>query len=192
MGFISRLKDKYNHKREVATWQPLSDELKLMYIKAKACEDWICDWGTPTRKELLSKYTSMEGLKFSIKHNIPSVEFFEKNLKGKCEDMGIYINDENAKSVNQETVVLNGSCNADILIDKRDYALYHVHVRHNSIANIRATHGSYVWVKVYGNAAHIKCEVSDGAKIIVFYMNEKGKKVIFKKQITSTNSPYML
>lgn len=192
MGFISRLKEKYNHKRDVATWRPLSEELKLMYIKAKACQEWIDDWGTPTRKELLSKYTNFCGLKFSINHNIPSVDFFEKNLKGKCEDMGIYINDDNSKSINQEVTVLNGSCNVDVLIDKREYALYHVHVRHSSIANITATHGSYVWVKVYGNAAHIKCDVFDGAKVIVFYMNEKGTKTIFKKEVSSFNSPYML
>lgn len=192
MGFIQKIKDNYAHKKEVAMWHPLSEKLRQVYIEAGLCIDWTREWGEPTRKELLSKYTSFAGVKFSIEHDIPPVDFIDKNLKGHCEDMGIYVNDDHVNPYNQETVVLNGICNADILVDNNDIAIRHVHVRHNSIANITADNGSYVWVKVYGNQAHIKCKAIDRSNIVVFYMNEKGTKTIFKHIVTSTNSPYKL
>lgn len=192
MGFIQKIKDRYAYKKEVAMWHPLSEKLRQVYVEAGLCETWTSNWGEPTRKELLSKYTSFAGVKFSIEHNIPSVDFIDKNLKGHCEDMGIYVNDDNVKSHNQETVVLNGNCNGVISVDNNRIAIHYIHVRNNTIINVEALNGSYSWIKVYGNQAHIKLNVKDGAKVVVFYMNEKGTATIFKKNITESNSPYIL
>lgn len=58
----------------------------------------------------------IRGIDFCIKNDYPTLDFLRTNFKGKCEDYGVYVDDEVVEK-NRKDVVLNGGCKAMLEYD---------------------------------------------------------------------------
>lgn len=138
----------------------LQEELKQQAISLGLCKQWQDEWGNPDIAELCNKY--IRGLDFCIKHDYPSLDYLERNFKGKVEKYGIYIND-NATVLNQRNIIANGSCKlfveAGVVCD--------VTIRHTSEIHIVATNNAFVYVSMHDNSRLFIDKKDAGCRICV-------------------------
>lgn len=185
MNKLTKAIKKISLSKEQREWYDTSEELKQMFVKAGLCEGWTKAWGNPTRKELISKYTS--GIKFAIEHNIPYLPYLRKVFKGNCEDMGVFIDDETINIANYPVVVCNGNCLGDILVNKRDISFYQIHVRHDSYLDIVSDNDGWVFVYMYGDKCKVRCTAKKMSNIVIFKYSEDGTE-FFGKQAVIKNT----
>lgn len=175
------LMGRFTLSKEQKEWYHISQELKAMFKNADACDEVMSQWGNPTRKELLKMYTN--NIKFCIEKNLPYLPYIRKVWKGKCEDMGIFVDNEEIDILNYPIAVCNGSCLGDISYNKNHTAIYQIYARHSTYLNITAENDCFVFVFMYGNKCRVKCTAKDKSKIVVFKYDDTGLEFYGKKAI---------
>lgn len=132
------------------TDKEISEEMKAQATRLGLCEKWQEEWEAGTsRDELVEKF--VRGLDFCIAHDFPSAEVMKRDFGEVIHRHGVWV-DERVSVRSVGTVVLNGSCEAEIEYDGFDCA--RVWVRHRSRARI--TVGGLARVRVM---ALDECEV---------------------------------
>lgn len=103
------------------------------------------------------------GIDFCISENYPTLEFLRENLKGKCEEFGIFIDDQ-VSITNLSDSVLNGSCSANLVYS--DYTVSRLYIRHNSKAIIDICDHAIVTVDAFDNSS-LEITASEGTKVLI-------------------------
>lgn len=100
-----------------------------------------------TMDELAQLYTT--GHDFCMRNDVPNADFFRQNLKGKCEQYGVYV-DDSVSDVNAKKIFLLGKSNASLHYDGHTVA--QVFVKHDTSCVVMAKDFSHVTVCAYDNA----------------------------------------
>lgn len=113
-------------------------------------------------KDLADLYK--RGIDFCISEDYPTLDFLRENFKGKCEDFGVYIDDE-VDAINQDQVVLNGACRAVLAYD--GYSVSRVYARHGAEVAINACDSAWVTVDAFDDARIVVAVAGKDAHVSV-------------------------
>lgn len=114
----------------------------------------------------------IRGIDFCIKNDYPTLDFLRTNFKGKCEDYGVYVDDEVVEK-NRKDVVLNGSCKA--MLEYDGFAVSNIYIRHNSKASVNVGDHAIVTIDIFDNSYLAIAVAGKYAKVLV---NVYGKATV--------------
>lgn len=150
----------------------LIKQLKADGIEKGLCRAWQMKLRAGLSLEQLVKLY-VRGIDFCISEDYPTLDYLREHFKGKCEQYGVFVDDEVVGLKNAANVVLNGDCKAMLEYDA--YAVSQVYVRHNSnvsinvadnaIVTVDAFDDSKLYVAVAGSEARITINAYGNAQI---------------------------
>lgn len=114
----------------------------------------------------------IRGIDFCIKNDYPTLDFLRTNFKGKCEDYGVYVDDEVVEK-NRKDVVLNGDCKA--MLEYDGFAVSNIYIRHNSKASVNVGDHAIVTIDIFDNSYLAIAVAGKYAKVLV---NVYGKATV--------------
>ena len=114
----------------------------------------------------------IRGIDFCIKNDYPTLDFLRTNFKGKCEDYGVYVDDEVVEK-NRKDVVLNGDCKA--MLEYDGFAVSNIYIRHNSKASVNVGDHAIVTIDIFDNSYLAIAVAGEYAKVLV---NVYGKATV--------------
>ncbi|OUO42963.1 hypothetical protein [Muribaculum sp. An287] len=114
----------------------------------------------------------IRGIDFCIKNDYPTLDFLRTNFKGKCEDYGVYVDDEVVEK-NRKDVVLNGDCKA--MLEYDGFAVSNIYIRHNSKASVNVGDHAIVTIDIFDNSYLAIAVAGKYAKVLV---NVYGKAAV--------------
>ena len=142
-------------------------------IQNEICEDWAIKMqNTQTLDELLDMY--IKGIDFSFSTEFLSNDFIRRNLKGKMEHKGIYL-DDSIDLHNQREVVCLGDTRLSYLGNQ--FSVSQMYLRDNVKVKIVAKENAFIMIDIFDNV-QLEIEASDKANVRVNCY--KGAKVTFK------------
>lgn len=106
-----------------------------------------------------------KGIDFCIRKDVPSLDFFRQNFKGKCEPYGVFVDQEDIKVWNRERVSLNGDCKAELLYN--GFSVSRAWIRHNSTARV-----------IVSGLAHLTIDIFDDARLAVAVAGTKARVLV--------------
>ncbi len=126
----------------------------------------------------------VKGIDFCISEDFPTLEFMRDNFKGKCEEFGIFIDDEISDLVDSPDVVLNGHCKA--MLRYSGYTVARIFVRHNSEAAVNVANNAIVTIDAFDDTNLVIATAGSDAQVFVnLYGNAQahciGHGIILKK-----------
>ena len=143
---------------------------KLIYtIKQDAIGKGLCRlWQRKLKnglsyKELAEMY--IKGIDFCISENFPTIDFLEENFKGKCEEYGVFVNDQNVVCSNFSDIVLNGDCRA--VLDYSGYTVSRLFARHNTKATINVFNNAIVTIDAFDKSELVVAVSGENAQVLV-------------------------
>lgn len=114
----------------------------------------------------------IRGIDFCIKNDYPTLDFLRTNFKGKCEDYGVYVDDEVVEK-NRKDVVLNGGCKA--MLEYDGFVVSNIYIRHNSKASVNVGDHAIVTIDIFDNSYLAIAVAGKYAKVLV---NVYGKATV--------------
>lgn len=114
----------------------------------------------------------IRGIDLCIKNDYPTLDFLRTNFKGKCEDYGVYVDDEVVEK-NRKDVVLNGGCKA--MLEYDGFAVSNIYIRHNSKASVNVGDHAIVTIDIFDNSYLAIAVAGKYAKVLV---NVYGKATV--------------
>lgn len=114
----------------------------------------------------------IRGIDFCIKNDYPTLDFLRTNFKGKCEDYGVYVDDEVVEK-NRKDVVLNGDCKA--MLEYDGFAVSNIYIRHNSKSSVNVGDHAIVTIDIFDNSYLAIAVAGKYAKVLV---NVYGKATV--------------
>lgn len=149
----------------------LIHQIKQDGIEKGLCRLWQMklkpDLGVDSLAELY-----IRGIDFCIKNDYPTLDFLRTNFKGKCEDYGVYVDDEVVEK-NRKDVVLNGDCKA--MLEYDGFAVSNIYIRHNSKASVNVGDHAIVTIDIFDNSYLAIAVAGKYAKVLV---NVYGKAAV--------------
>lgn len=137
-------------------------------------------------KALIELY--IRGIDFCIMNDYPTVDFIREHFKGKCEEFGVFIDDD-VEQKNAPNIVLNGNCRAFLEYD--GYSVANIYARHNTRGSVNVSDNSIITIDVFDDSELSVATAGNAAKVFVnVYGNAKveclgsGIKVINKNKKT--------
>lgn len=127
----------------------------------------------------------IRGIDFCIKNDYPTLDFIRTNFKGKCEDYGVYVDDEVVEK-NKKDVVLNGDCKA--MLEYDGFAVSNIYIRHNSKSSVNVGDHAIVTIDIFDNSyLAIAVAGSDAEVLVNVYGDATVETVGGKVKIIRTN-----
>lgn len=126
----------------------------------------------------------VKGIDFCVKEDFPTLEFMRENFKGKCEEFGVFVDDEIPELVDSPDTVLNGNCKA--MIEYSGYTVARVFARHNSEAAVNVANNAIVTIDAFDDTNLVIATAGSDAQVYVnLYGNAQanciGHGIILKK-----------
>lgn len=126
----------------------------------------------------------VKGIDFCISEDFPTLEFMRENFKGKCEEFGIFIDDEVSDLVDSPDVVLNGHCKA--MLRYSGYTVARVFARHNSEAAVNVENNAIVTIDAFDDTNLVIATAGSDTQVFVnLYGNAQahciGHGIVLKK-----------
>lgn len=138
------------------------------------CEEWAVKMeNAQTLDDLLDMY--IEGVDFSFSTEFLSNDFMRRNLKGKMEHKGIFL-DDNPILENTREVVCLGDSRLTYLGNQ--YLVSEIRLKDRTKAKIVAKDSAFIMVDIFDNV-EVEIEAYDKSKVCVNVY--KGAKVTFKE-----------
>lgn len=113
-------------------------------------------------KSLIELY--MRGIDFCIMNDYPTVDFIREHFKGKCEEFGVFIDDD-VEQKNAPNIVLNGNCRAFLEYD--GYSVANIYARHNTRGSVNVSDNSIVTIDIFDDSELNVATAGDDAKVFV-------------------------
>ncbi len=107
----------------------------------------------------------VKGIDFCISEDFPTLEFMRENFKGKCEEFGIFIDDEISDLVDNPDTVLNGNCKA--MLKYSGYTVARVFARHNSEAAVNVANNAIVTIDAFDDTNLVIATAGSDAQVFV-------------------------
>lgn len=137
------------------------------------CEEWAVKMqNAQTLDELLDMY--IKGIDFSFSSEFLSNDFMRRNLKGKMEHKGIFL-DDSIDLHNQREIVCLGDSRINYLGDQ--FSVSQMYLRDNVKARLVVRDSAFVMIDIFDNT-QLEIEASNKANVRVNCY--KGAKVTFK------------
>lgn len=161
----------------------LIQQLKKDGISKGLCRMW--QWKLKSElnmDNLVQLY--VKGIDFCIGEDFPTLEFMRENFKGKCEEFGIFIDDEVSDLVDSPDVVLNGHCKA--MLRYSGYTVARVFARHNSEAAVNVENNAIVTIDAFDDTNLVIATAGSDTQVFVnLYGNAQahciGHGIVLKK-----------
>ena len=158
-------------------------ELKNDGIAKGLCRQWQMKLKDELDVEDLSKLF-IQGIDFCISENFPTLDYFRTHFKGKCEEFGVYVDDEIPELVDSPDTVLNGNCRA--MLKYSGYTVARVFARHNSEAAVNVENNAIVTIDAFDDTNLVVATAGSDAQVFVnLYGNAQahciGHGIILKK-----------
>ena len=161
----------------------LIQQLKKDGISKGLCRMW--QWKLKSElnmDNLVQLY--VKGIDFCISEDFPTLEFIRENFKGKCEEFGIFIDDEVSDLVDSPDVVLNGHCKA--MLRYSGYTVARVFARHNSEAAVNVENNAIVTIDAFDDTNLVVATAGSDTQVFVnLYGNAQahciGHGIVLKK-----------
>lgn len=128
------------------------------------CNPWQAKLSKPLSIEALVRLY-VRGVDFCISKDYPTLDFLRGNLKGKCEQYGVFIDDVIQSKKNIPDVVLNGDCMA--LLEYSDYSVSRVYIRHNSKVAINVSDHALLTIDAFDNSNLVVATAGNAAQVNV-------------------------
>jgi hypothetical protein len=138
------------------------EQLKKDGAKKGLCAEWQNRLTEETSIQKLCELY-IQGIDFCISEDFPSLEILRRDFKGKCESYGVFIDDYIDHAVNKPDLVLNGSCEANLVYN--GYTVSQLYIRHESTAKMIVSDRSVLTIdafdesELYVNVLTPKCKV---------------------------------
>lgn len=113
-------------------------------------------------KSLIELY--IRGIDFCIMNDYPTVDFIREHFKGKCEEFGVFIDDD-VEQKNAPNIVLNGNCRAFLEYD--GYSVANIYARHNPRGSVNVSDNSIVTIDIFDDSELNIATAGDDAKVFV-------------------------
>lgn len=113
-------------------------------------------------KSLIELY--IRGIDFCIMNDYPTVDFIREHFKGKCEEFGVFIDDD-VEQKNAPNIVLNGNCRAFLEYD--GYSVANIYARHNTRGSVNVSDNSIVTIDIFDDSELNVATAGDDAKMFV-------------------------
>lgn len=113
-------------------------------------------------KSLIELY--IRGIDFCIMNDYPTVDFIREHFKGKCEEFGVFIDDD-VEQKNAPNIVLNGNCRAFLEYD--GYSVANIYARHNTRGSVNVSDNSIVTIDIFDDSDLNVATAGDDAKVFV-------------------------
>lgn len=113
-------------------------------------------------KSLIELY--IRGIDFCIMNDYPTVDFIREHFKGKCEEFGVFIDDD-VEQKNAPNIVLNGNCRAFLEYD--GYSVANIYARHNTRGSVNVSDNSIVTIDIFDDSELNVATAGDDAKVFV-------------------------
>lgn len=113
-------------------------------------------------KSLIELY--IRGIDFCIMNDYPTVDFIREHFKGKCEEFGVFIDDD-VEQKNAPNIVLNGNCRAFLEYD--GYSVANIYARHNTRGSVNVSDNSIVTIDIFDDSELNIATAGDDAKVFV-------------------------
>ncbi|WP_312357351.1 hypothetical protein [Empedobacter sp.] len=137
------------------------------------CEEWAVKMeNAQTLDELLDMY--IKGIDFSFSTEFLSNDFMRRNIKGKMEHKGIFL-DDSVDLHNNRDIVCLGDSRLNYLAD--EFSVTQMYLRDNSKARLVVRDSAFVMIDIFDNV-QLEIEASDKANVRVNCY--KGAKVTYK------------
>lgn len=107
----------------------------------------------------------VKGIDFCISEDFPTLEFIRENFKGKCEEFGVYVDDEIPELVDSPDTVLNGNCRA--MLKYSGYTVARVFARHNSEAAVNVANNAIVTIDAFDDTNLVIATAGSDAQVFV-------------------------
>lgn len=164
------------------------EQLKNDGINKGLCHLWQMKLKPGLNVDELAKLY-VRGIDFCIINDYPTLDFIRTNFKGKCEQYGVFVDDEERSIRNLPDVVMNGNCKA--MMEYDGYTVSRIYVRHNSKVSVNVSDYAMVTIDAFDNADLVIAVAGKDAQIMVnMYGNSKvkcigdGIKVTYKNKDT--------
>ena len=99
-------------------------------------------------KELVGLY--FRGIDFCISNDYPTLDFMRKEIKGKGEAYGVFVDDEVRGLRNWANVSLNGGCKA--LLEYDGFSVSRLYIRNTSDAGVCLSGHAFLTVDIFDDA----------------------------------------
>lgn len=99
-------------------------------------------------EEMISLY--IKGIDFCIQEDFPTLNFIRENFKGKCEQHGVFIDDNITDCRNVQDIVLNGNCRA--MLEYDGYSVSRLFARHSTKAAINVSDHAILTIDAFNNS----------------------------------------
>lgn len=113
-------------------------------------------------KSLIELY--IRGIDFCIMNDYPTVDFIREHFKGKCEEFGVFIDDD-VEQKNAPNIVLNGNCRAFLEYD--GYSVANIYARHNTRGSVNVSDNSIVTIDIFDDSELNVATAGDDVKVFV-------------------------
>lgn len=155
----------------------------------EVCEEWAIEMQNSTNlDQLLDMY--IKGIDFTFSTEFLSNDFMRRNLKGKMEHKGIYL-DETLNIQNQRSIVCLGDTRLNYL--GNEYSVSQMYLRDEVKAKLVIKDSAFVMIDIFDNVqleieasskANIRVNCYKGAKVKFTQLDESYVKVSRKQSKT--------
>lgn len=127
----------------------LALQLKEDGIAKGLCRPWQGKLreGLPL-KDLVGLY--FRGIDFCISNDYPTLDFLRKEVKGKCEAYGVFVDDEVRGLRNFANISLNGACKA--ILEYDGFSVSRLYIRNTSEAGVCVSGHAFLTVDIFDDA----------------------------------------
>lgn len=169
MGNLNTTKMDFNKLRNEAIQLAVNNEI---------CKEWLEQLKVaPNVDSMLDMY--IKGIDFCFSNEYPSNHFMRRNLKGKMEHKGIFL-DETISLENNRTVVCLGDSRLNFL--GNEYLVSEIFLKDRVKARVVAKDCAFITIDIFDNV-ELEVEAYDDSKVNIHCY--KGAKVTFKQQNNS-------
>lgn len=134
-------------------------------------------------KELADLYK--EGIDFCINNDFPTLDFLRGNYRGKCEQYGVFVDDETGELDNPDVVVLNGRCK--VFAKYNGFTVARLYARHTSEGAVSIGGNANVTIDLFDRANLIVAVAGSDAQVSVNVYGEAQVKIMGEAKVTYKN-----
>lgn len=159
-----KIVEAHYYQKELEVKMEVVRELKNDGIAKGLCRQWQMKLKDELDVEDLSKLF-IQGIDFCISENFPTLDYFRTHFKGKCEEFGIFIDDEVSDLVDSPDVVLNGHCKA--MLRYSGYTVARIFARHNSEAAVNVANNAIVTIDAFDDTNLVVATAGSDTQVFV-------------------------
>jgi hypothetical protein len=168
-----KIVEAHYYQKESEVKMEVVRELKNDGIAKGLCRQWQMKLKDELDVADLSSLF-IRGIDFCISENFPTLDYLRDNFKGKCEEYGIYIDDDEIAGENIPDMVLNGACKGALIYD--GYSVSRIYARHGTALKVNVSENAILTIDAFDNSIIEINAIGLRAKVFVhLYGNASAK-----------------